>query len=273
MFSKKVEDIFNTNVSFESDISFSEMKNISRILIHSLTKNIEILVKIIKKQTFENGATLLNPFKDGGVFYNNTLILKSINILGDDELLQIANTFKTEMQSSKYSSVSDKIQDPIKHLMYFTKYMYIPVRLNYNSIPSYLQTIYLKSWLTVIIILSFREEYINKYSEIYKNLDIYKKCINILLNNEETRIKMSNVSLQSVENILETTAAPNNGLHSFIQLFSKLIFHINIEIVNKFCPNYNLCQTVNKNYNGTWVSPLDPDVNNQISKMKNIISI
>lgn len=271
MFSKKIEDIFNNNVNFDTDISFTEMKNISHILIHSLIKNINILMDVYKRQNSENTSNI-NPFQDAGVLYNLSLVLTSINQITDAELAQIANTFKTDMTNSKYKSVSEKIMDPIKHIMYFTKYMYIPVRLNYNTIPSYLQITYLKSWLTVIIILTSKIDYINKYQTVYKNIDIYKRCLDILQQNEDTRIKMSNTPLTSIENILSAAPSPNNGLHNYIQLFSKFIFHINIEIINKFCPNFNICQTVNKKYDGVWLSPLDPDVNEQLSKLKSIIN-
>lgn len=272
MFSnKKIEDIFSNNVNYETDLSFTEMKNISHYLIFSLTKNINQIIALSKRQTFDNTSNI-NPFQDAGNLYNLSMVLSSISIINDSELAQIANTFKSSMMNSKYRSVSEKITDPLKHLMYFTKYMYIPVRLNYNSIPAYLQTNYLKSWLTIIIILTTKTDYINKFESVYKNMDIYKRCLDILFANEETRNKLSATPFQSIENILITSAVANNGLHNFIQLFSKFIFHISIEIVNKFCPNFNICQTVNKNYDGTWLSPLDPDVNEQLNRLKSIIN-
>lgn len=271
MFSKKVEDIFNNSVSFDTDISFTEMKNISHVLIHSLMKNINIVIDLSKRQNSDNTSNI-NPFQDAGSLFNLSLVLNTIIQISDSELAQIANTFKSDMMNSKYKNVSEKIMDPIKHMMYFTKYMYIPVRLNYNTIPWYLQLNYLKSWLTIIVILTTKIEYINKYQSVYKNLDIYKRCLDVLLQNEDTRIKMSGTPLSSIENILSTVAVQNNGLHNYIQLFSKLIFHINIEIVNKFCPNFNACQTVNKKYDGVWLSPLDPDVNEQLTKLKSIIN-
>ena len=271
MFSKKIEDIFNNSVGFDTDISFTEMKNISHILIHSLTKNINIMIDLSKRQNSENTSNI-NPFQDAGVLFNLSLVLNTINQISDAELAQIANTFKNDMMGSKYRNISEKIMDPIKHIMYFTKYMYVPVRLNYNTIPAYLQLTYLKSWLTIVIILTTKIDYINKYQSVYKNLDIYKRCLDALTQSEDTRIKMSSTPLASIENILSTVAAPNNGLHNYIQLFSKLIFHINIEVVNKFCPNFNACQTVNKKYDGIWLSPLDPDVNEQLTKLKSIIN-
>lgn len=271
MFAKKIEDIFSNNVNFESEISFTEMKNISYYLIHSLMKNINIVVDLSKRQTIDSTSNI-NPFQDAGIFYNLSLVLNSIVSITDGELAQIANTFKVDLMNSKYKNISEKLTDPIKHLEYFTKFMYIPVRLNYNTIPQYLQLTYLKSWLTVLIILTTRSEYINKYQSVYKNIDIYKRCLEVLMNNEDTRRKMSNTTVQAIENILTTLAAQNNGLHNFIQLFSKFIFHINIEIINKFCPNFNTCQTINKKYDGIWLSPLDPDVNQQISRIKSIIN-
>lgn len=271
MFSKKIEDIFNNSVNFDTDISFTEMKNISHYLIHSLLKHINIVIDVSKRQNSESTSNI-NPFQDAGLLFNLSLVLNSIVQISDNEFAQIANTFKSDLMNSKYRNVSEKIMDPVKHLMYFTKYMYIPARLNYNTIPSYLQLQYIKSWLTIIIILVTKQEYINKYQTVYKNLDIYKRCLDVLMQNEDTRIKMSNTPLASVENILSTAPAPNNGLHNYIQLLSKFIFHINIEIINKFCPNYNACQTVNKKYDGVWLSPLDPDINEQLSKLKSIIN-
>ena len=82
---KKIDDIFSNNVNFETDLTFMEMKNIARILIHSITKNINILIELNKKQTFENTSNI-NPFQDAGTFYNYCQIYTLIILIGDSEL-------------------------------------------------------------------------------------------------------------------------------------------------------------------------------------------
>ena len=264
------EDIFTSNVGFENDVVFTEIKEISKYFIGTLLKNFEIVKKISERQNFEEGNRAI--FQDAGNFYNLTLILKSIDLIDDNELLEIANSFKQIIAGTKYKTISHKIIDPLKHLMYFTKYFYVPVRLSYTTIPDYMQLVFLKTWITTLCIFVLKSDYTNKYANVYKNYDIYLKCLSTLRSNEQIRGNLVNTPMSSYINILSTIPAQANGLHNFVHVFSKLVAHMNIEIINKFCPNFNACQTVNVKYNGVWLSPLDQDISLQISKLKSIIS-
>ena len=46
-------------------------------------------------------------------------------------------------QNGKYKEYCQKVADPVKVLKQFTKYYYIPVRIDYNSIPENVQNDYL----------------------------------------------------------------------------------------------------------------------------------
>ena len=68
-----------------------------------------------------------------------------------------------------------KISDPVNLLLYFTKYLYIPVRLDFNTIPDGLKLKYLKQYIVCMCIL-FNNNYIDKYISTLPELDIYKRC-------------------------------------------------------------------------------------------------
>lgn len=53
----------------------------------------------------------------------------------------------------------------------------------------------------------------------------------------------------------------------------KLFYNISNDIIHKFCPNYKVAYYINKAYDGTWISPLESDVNNQFDKINKCINL
>lgn len=263
---KNNDDIFRTNILFTNDIIFNEMKTIRFHLIHSITSNIDVSVNLYNRQTI--GESNSNPFYDAGKLFNIIRINNSIKLLEEDELYKITSTFKSTMnKSSKFCSLSEKIIEPIDHMIYFTKYMFIPARLDVNTIPKTTQKTLFSNWLSVIIILLFREGYIDKFSAI-PYTDVYKNCVKTLLVNEKVVLALRNIEVAGIESCL--TKVPEKDLHKFLIIMNKFIFLINAEIVTKICPNYPICAHANPKFDGSWLSPLDEDVNKQLFELRKL---
>lgn len=271
---KKNEDIFTFSVQFENDVLFTEMKIIRTHLIHMFTTNMELVTNLIKRQPidYSSHASALN---NAGAFFNLSTISKSIGSFTDEELYKLASTFHTSVSSSKFSMLTGKINDPIQTLLHFTKYMYVPSRLDFSSIPASMQLIFLKQWLSTVCILVSVSQYTDKFMSIVPVLEIYKGCLTQFLDKEkglEMCQKIKTIGISSIDDMLLSKLNEKNRLLVFIQTLNKLVFNINIEIVQKFCPNYNVVKGINPGCDGAWVSPFDEDVNIQIKKLQDIAS-
>lgn len=272
MWKNNSEDIFKYNCVFKDDIIFTELPIIHRHLIYSVIQNIDIFLNITKRQSFEKEGSSIY-FTNAGMLFNVMDITNSIETITPDELYKFATTFRKSLLESKYKEYCQKIVDPIKVLKQFTKYYYIPVRLDYSSIPLDIQDMYLTRFLTVIAILLSNEMYINKLMPIYPELlQKYQDCYITLTRNPTVVNRLiSTNSYDNVERCLLNTTNNNNNLQFFEIGLSKLIIEISIEIVNRMCPSYASAFKINNDFDGIWLDPFDGDVQLQVNHLRKII--
>lgn len=253
-------DIFDSLSNFATDPIFLNTKLITKHFIYSLLKNFNTIIRISEITIPENVT--------GGKLFNTLTVVNESNLVNDDELVNIANVFKASIGNSNLKTISQKMNDPIKHFLYFTKYLYVPVRLDYKTIPEDLQIKFCKVWLTTVLLLISNSNYFMKYTSFINKIDVYKQCLGTLLTNPDTRMKLLSFSYQQIEILLSTTPSQTNNLHIFMSVLNKLVATIHEEIIQKFCPNYNSCQYINKNYDGSWISPFDSDINLQLEQIR-----
>lgn len=254
-------DIFNSAINFTSDPAFTHLHEILKHIIYAITNNFEIVIN--HKVDVPRGST-------GGKIWNTLSATNAKSLISDLELMKIANAFKATIVKTNLSSYSNKFNDVIKHLAYFTKYCYTPVRLEYTSIPEEKQIHFLKAWLTTVIVLIANENYSNRFTDILPRLDTYKTCIQRLFKDEGVRAGLKALEFSKVDTMLKSKAPASNALHNFIEIFAVLLSNINTEIVLKFCPNFNDCKLVNPVYDGKWLSPFDSDVTEQLKKLRSL---
>ena len=255
---QKTEDIFLFSVPFKNDTIFVEIKDIIYSLMYALVNNIDIVGKYsLLMKTNDDSFNVSNA----GNCYN-TLFLTNNFELTDEEFTKISLSFRNVLNNnSKFKMLVSKIPDSINLIVFFTKYLYIPVRLDFNSIPDGLKIKYCKQYIMTLCIL-FNNNYIEKYISTLPELDIYKRCWESLLKNNKVD-----------ENICANMKrAATYATHVFYNYMFNLLITISLEIIKKFCPNYYQCKEINPKYDGSWVSPLDDDVNVQISQIQGIIN-
>jgi hypothetical protein len=274
-----MSDIFNLSIKFTDDTPYVELKEIFMELLYSLISNLNIAVIMSKRQNL-NSSTLIHPYEHAGELYNQILTNGSDDILIESEFHQIVCSFKTNMsKNKKLGSISNKFSDQYQHMIYFCKYLFIPVRISVSTIPDNLLRILLRVWLSVIMILPFKMDYIHKYSNILYYTDSYIKCLGTLNSIEHINVVMNhfkNTNDLEYKVISKTEATHLKGTHIFVKLFSRLVIHSTIEIMDYFCPNIKKCKEINPNFDGRWLSPFDNDYRqqlNQINKIEQMIYI
>ena len=268
------KDIFEYNVQYDNDITFTEMRSIGYHLLRMITFNFEIVKNLYNKNNKIDFKSSDSVFQHAGLFYNILQSSKAIEVYDDKDFYNLCLTFKNSLNASrKFSFIANKFPDPIKCFIYFTKYLYIPVRVDVSSIPDDKQKEYARTWLSTITLLLFIRNYFIKFSTIIPTIDTYYQSLETAMTKPKVEAALKGLDLGTIENFLTHKFNPNHKTAIYFATMMKIIYNASIEIIRKFCPNYPAAKYINPNYDGSWLSPLDMDVNNQIKQIQNCIDM
>lgn len=272
MINRNDNELFKSIINFKTDIYFQNIGKIKTHLIHALTENMDICVEIYRRQNIEKSANSIY-FNDAGLFFNTLTITTTISQITDEELLKIAMSMKNSLCDNNFSTLCQD-SDPVKIMKQFTKYLFVPVRVSFSTIPENIQTNLLKQFLTTIIVLMFLNQYITKFKETITVLDVYGTCIEQYFQDNKIRTinKMKSVDWKRVDTYLHQPLKKDNISGCYFYGLNKIIGSICIEIINKFCPNFKIVKSINPKYNGVWESPFDTDISDQLRELNKIFS-
>lgn len=265
-------DIFEYNIQYQNDITFTEMRSVGYYILRMLTFNFDTFKGLWLRNSkidFKDGSTV---FTHAGLFYNAMQVSKAVETYTDNEFYELCLTFKNSISSSrKFSFLSNKFPDPVKCFIYFTKYFYIPVRIDVSSIDENMQKEYAKLWISCVSLLLFIHNYSIKFSAVIPTLETYYQSLEATSVRPEVVAALKTLGVDKIESYLTHKYEPTHKTSIFYTTMMKLIYNASIEIIRKFCPNYPAAKSINPNYDGTWLSPLDTDVNTQIRQIQSCI--
>lgn len=268
----KQEDIFDYNIQYTNDIVFTEMRTIGYYIIHMLTHNFKIFKGLYDRNSNIDFRSNSPVFTNAGLFYNAIQLSKAISLYTEQEFNDLCLSFKNSLAMNRsFNALSNRFPDPVKCFIYFTKYFYIPVRMDISSIPEYKQKDFAKYWISTISLLLYIRTYSIKYETIIPTLDTYYNCLESIASRPELVQRFETITLAQIQSYLTHKFDPKHTAAIFYATMMKLIYNICIEIIHKFCPNYSDTKLINPNYDGAWLSPLDSDVFAQIKQIRSCI--
>jgi len=266
-------DIFEYNIQYANDIVFTEMRTVGHYLIHMLSYNFKMVKGLYEKNSAINFKANSPVFQNAGLFFNAIQPSKAIQLYTDEEFNNLCLFFKNSLGMNRtFAALANRFPDPVKCFVYFTKYFYIPVRIDVASIPDDKLKDYAKWWLSTISLLLYVRNYSIKYGTIITTLDTYYQCLESLSSRPEILDKFKTLTLEQIQSYLTHKFNAKNIGAVFYATMLKLIYNMSIEIIHKFCPNYPAAKLINPNYDGSWLSPLDTDVIAQIKQIQNCIA-
>ena len=269
----KQQDIFDYNVQYANDIVFNEMRTVGYYLLHMINHNFKMVKDLYERNSTIDFKQSSPMFQNAGLFYNAIQPSKAISIYTDQEFSNLCLFFKNSLAMNRtFNALANRFPDPIKCFIYFTKYFYIPVRIDIASIPDDKQKDFAKWWISTISLLLYVRNYSIKFGTIIPTLDTYYQCLEAISSRPELLEKFKTLTLEKIQKYLTQRFDPNNTGSIFYATMLKLIYNMSIEIIHKFCPNYPATKLINPNYDGTWLSPLDTDVISQIKQIQSCIS-
>lgn len=263
------QDIFDFNIRYRNDIAFTHMNEVMYYVLNAITANLDKFVNLIEQQTidFKSSGTV---FSNAGYFFNNSQISSIVKLYSDEDFMMICTTFKNQLlESNIFRSTASTLTDPIKCFIYFTKYFYIPVRVDISSFVNGLDKDFAKRWLSCVSILLNLELYTVKFNTTIPTLEVYHECLRKIFQDQVNMLnKFKLQTVSKIKGYLVARYNPDHRVSIFYATMAKLIYNASSEIITKFCPNYRTVRNINPNYDGAWISPLDTDVGEQIVKLR-----
>ena len=267
------QDIFDYNVQYTNDIVFTEMRTIGYYILHMINNNFKMVKDLYERNSTIDFKASSPVFQNAGLFYNAIQPSRAISIYTDQEFSNLCLFFKNSLAMNRsFNALANRFPDPIKCFIYFTKYFYIPVRLDVASVPEQKQKDFAKWWISTVSLLLYVHNYTIKFGTIIPTLDTYYQCLETISSRPEVLDKFKTITLEKIQSYLTHKYDPSSKGGIFYITMMKLIYNICIEIIRKFCPNYEDTKMINPNYDGAWLSPLDTDVLSQIKQIQSCIN-
>ena len=272
-------NLINLHISFKDDPKYINLDMSLRTLIYTLIKCMRtaIMIKNAQNYTIDEETT-------GGNLYNGLYIThpyasnsNSTDEIRDEDFTAFCVVFKNTIDETKLGVYSKNITDPRICTFEFLHYLFIPVRVDTNTLSEEIKINSLRKFITVIMFLPYMEEYSDRYLTAINNIEFLKKVHQAIQQDANGKAstniveQMINMKYDFIIKCLQTTYTTSNTMMVYIRVYTNLIILISIEILKKWCPNINECVRINPDFDGNWINPFDTIVNDQIQYIQDLI--
>lgn len=261
-------DLSDIAITFKDDPKYIHLDDTLRITVATLIKHLNVCHTLVTNQTYDKdlidltGSNIYNNLYVSHPFSSNTNFTDEIV---DNDFLAFCTIFKNMMDENNSMGIySKQIQDPCLCVFNFVHFLFIPVRVDINSLSDDIKINSLRKWVTVIMTLPFIEQYLQRYINAVTNMDTMIGIAARINGSEDIRNRFMNVDSKFIFKSIATHYTSSNPSQVFIRLFANLVILISIEVLKKWCPNIRECMSANPDYDGLWLNPFDTIVNDQV---------
>lgn len=255
----------STKIKFRDDPKFIHLDDTLRCLAYVFIHHLDIWVSLAQKQMQEDTTRsyLSEPNLDAGKLFNNLLLAQPFTNMSNTEMNEtqyetILNTFtQAALKNQKLSFHARNYNNPAECMWEFCHYLFIPVRLQYDTIPKDIRMNALRKWVNVVFTLPFIRSYTEKYVAIINNANFLQDVFNRLSDDPSKIEKFTQIDTEWTFNTISRTYNKDNPTQIFVRLFMNILLIASVEILKKFCPNYHQCVAVNPDFDGSWLNPFD----------------
>lgn len=273
----------NTKVKFKDDPKFIHIDETLRCLTYTFMHNMDIWISL--SQNNINSGTGYNTMNeiDAGRVFNSLLIRSPMSSntldkteLTDEQFNTIVTTFKNYVDkntSTKMSYYAKGITDNVDLMWEFCHYLFVPVRLQHDTIPRMMKINSLRKWLTVAFTLPFVSNYTNKYMNAVNNIQFLQAIYEKLIDDPNKIEKLKSINDDFAKISIARAYNEQNPTMIFIRICMNIALMASIEIMKKYCPNYPECYRINPNYDGAWLNPFDPIYSEHLLELNNLTQL
>ena len=273
----------NTKIKFKDDPKFIHIDETLRCLTYVFMHHMDVWISLCQNNV--NSGTGYNTMSDidAGKVFNSLLITSPMatNTLNKSEITDeqfnlIVNTFKSYVDkntATKMSYYAKGITDPIDLMWEFCHYFFVPVRLQHDTIPRMMKINSLRKWITVSFTLPFVRNYTDKYLNAINNIQFLQAIHEKLIDDPNKIDKLKSINDDFAKVSISRVYNEQNPTMIFIRICMHIVLMSSIEIMKKYCPNYQECYRINPNYDGTWLNPFDPIYSEHLLELNNLTQL
>lgn len=280
-------NFMNLRIKFKDDPKFIHLDDVLKCIAYCFIHHLDFWVQLSQQQlNSEWGANLFNSQSnlDAGKIYNNLMLTQpfgqsfiSKTELSEAQYEAVVLTFNAALEKqTKLAFMAKKIEDPFECMWEFCHYLFIPVRLQHDSIPKEIRMNSLRKWVNIVFTLPFIRAYTEKYISAINNIAFIQDVLNKLIDDPSKISKFMKIDDAWVFGTISRTYNKENPTQIFIRLFMNVLIIISVEILKKYCPNYHQCAAINPDWDGNWLNPFDTyhmDHLQEINKLTALVSV
>ena len=259
-------NFMSLRMNFRDDPKFIHLDDVIKCIAYCFVHHLDLWVNLSQQQlNSEWGKSIFNQSSvDAGKLYNNLMLTQPFSTdgitteLSESQYESVVLTFNNSIEKQpKLSFIAKKYSDPYECMWEFCHYLFIPVRLQHDSIPKDIRMTSLRKWVNTIFTLPFIRAYTEKYNTVINNVGFIGDVLNKLLDDPIKIENFMKIEANWVFNTISRTYNKENPTQIFIRLCTNIILIASVEILKKYCPNYHQCASINPNYSGEWINPFD----------------
>lgn len=256
----------STKIKFRDDPKFIHLDDTLRCLAYVFIHHLDIWISLVQKQLQEDSTRsyLSEPNLDAGKLFNNLLLAQPFNNtflqteLSERQYEIILNTFQQAVLKNKTLAFYAKtFTDPNECMWEFCHYLFIPVRLQYDSIPKDIRIRSLRKWINIVFTLPFIKTYTDKYITTINNANFLQDVYNRLSDDPSKIERFTQIDTDWTFGTINRSYNKDNPTQIFVRLFMNIMLIASVEILKKYCPNFHQCVAVNPDFDGNWLNPFD----------------
>lgn len=288
---QQASNIFNSisnRIDPDSDVFMVNMKDTVDTLCRMLVKNFDIFLNLFfyQHQMIFSKYTPNTFDLDAGDVYNNFICLPDDPsgtkvLLADKDFKQLTFMFVDCLTraSPRLNTFTESYTSDVEKMWQCCKYLIIPVRVNYETIPPSERENMLRKWLSTVFTLPFCDLYTNRYKDIYPEAILTLQRVYGLFKigdkaNEPIFNEQKIIQIKSLdEKLIKAFTGPiqSAGMADRIfRIYMMIVLLGSGEIIKKWCPNILECKKINPGFKGVWLKPFDILVNPQLARISKI---
>ena len=260
------------NAKLDNDPLYIHLQETFKVLTHIFAKHIDIWMSL---SSAISTAQLINT-DASGVFHNLMCMNDVVNpaIISYTQMQEVARTFYNTIVDNKslrlntYASLPDDKNPEINMMYEFCKYFFIPARIRYSTIPPNFRIKAFQMWLTTVFTLPFNNAYTSKFYSTMTSIIYLQNTYDKLIDNTRVIESFKSLNFDFTSMCISLRYDVKNGTQKFIRLYMYSFLTASIEILKKCCLNIQECNIRNPHFDGSWISPFDKIMNEQINKLK-----
>lgn len=248
----------SNRINLTDDLKFIHLDDTLRCLVYVLTHHLDYWITITKKR-IESNSYYSQTSPDAGIMFNNMVSSAMDSDFTTEWFTAVISTFNIAVKRHpKISFAVKNIDDPLDIMFELCHYFFIPVRIDYTTIPRSSKEIFLRKWVGIVFVMPFVKSCCEKYSNVIHNTIFCNEVYFRLLNETNKIVAFTKIDMEWTDKVISKIYNPDNPTQVFARTFISMLLLCSIEIIKKFCPNYHQCVSINPNYDGVWINPFDP---------------